>query len=366
MIATRWFEPEKQLICLTVTKLFFEERWGSMGKKRTREQKREADEANYQRRKERDLRIQVVESLRQKISFGESRKDFQDCFGELKEHKIFSFDTYRTYKKQGEHFAKWVKENYPEITKLENTKHLIPEYLDSYPNDSVYTIKTKLSALACILDERTHITLEKSKNGNLYIKRAAPFGVETPKRERANIKRSRKENTVGDKHFSEKSNADLITFHKCVGTRGRSESLMILKGDFKEDENGNLLVDVTRNTKNGRPRHNVPVVGSDKEIALVKKMISGDSNEKVFEKIHSNADIHSYRAVYAARLYLKHARPIEELSNKQIYFPRKDRAGERYDREAMLIVSKALGHNRISVVAQHYFWKIPEVISELD
>ena len=337
-----------------------------MGKKRTREQKKEADEANYQRRKERDLQIQVAESLRQKISFGESRKDFQDRFGELEEHKIFSFDTHKTYRKQGEHFAKWVKENYPEITQLEDTKPLIQEYLDSHPNDSVYTIKTKLSALACILDERSHITLEKSKGGNLYVKKTAPFRIETQKRERANIKRSRKENTVGDKHFSEKNNAALITFHKCVGTRGRSESLMILKGDFKEDENGNLLVDVTRNTKNGRPRYNVPVVGSDEEIAIVKKMISGDPNEKVFEKIHSNADIHSYRAVYAARLYLRYARPIEELDNKQIYFPRKDRAGERYDKKAMLIVSKALGHNRISVVAQHYFWKIPEVRAEIE
>ena len=335
-----------------------------MGKKRTKERKKKVDEANYQRRLEKDLRIQVGDSLREKMAIGESRKEFKERFGELEEHKIFSFETFKTYKKQGEHFAAWVKENYPQITQLEDTRHLIQEYLDSHPNDSIYTIKTKLSALASILNERSHITLEKSKSGNLYIKKTAPFGIETPKRERANIKRSRKENAAGDKHFSEKNNADLITFHKCVGTRGRSESLMILKGDFKKDENGNLLVDVTRNTKNGRPRHNVPVVGSDEEIAVVRRMISGNPNEKVFEKIHSNADIHSYRAVYAARLYLKHARPIEELSNKQIYFPRKDRAGERYDREAMLIVSKALGHNRISVVAQHYFWKIPEVKAE--
>ena len=335
-----------------------------MGKKRTKEQKKKADGANYQRRKERDLRIQVGDSLREKMAIGESRKEFKENFGELEEHKIFSFDTFKTYKKQGEHFAAWVKENHPQITQLEDAKHLVQKYLDSYPSDSVYTKKTKLSALACILDERSHINLEKSKSGTLYIKKTAPFGIETQKRERANIKRSRKKNTVGDKHFSEKNNADLITFHKCVGTRGRSESLKILKGDFKEDKDGNLVVDVTRNTKNGRPRYNVPIVGSDEEIATVKRMIAGDPNERVFERIHSNADIHSYRAVYAARLYLKHARPLVVLNNEQIYFPRKDRAGERYDRKAMRIVSEALGHSRISVVAQHYLWKIPEVMVE--
>ena len=333
-----------------------------MGKARDKKFKK----ANYDRKKGNDLRIQVGESLRGKMAIGESRKEFKERFGEIVEHKIFSYSTFNTYKKQGEHFAKWVKEHYSGITRLEDAKHLIQEYLDSYPNDSIYTKKTKLSALACIFDEREHITLEKSKSGNMYIKKTAPFGIETQKRERASIKRSRNENTVGDKHFSEKNNADLITFHKCVGTRGRSESLKILKGDFKEDKDGHLLVDVTRNTKNGRPRYNVPVVGSNEEIAVIKRMISGNPDEKVFEKIHSNADIHSYRALYAARLYLRHARPIEELSNEQIYFPRKDRAGERYDRKAMIIVSEALGHSRISVVAQHYLWKIPEVIAEME
>ena len=34
---------------------------------------------------------------------------------------------------------------------------------------------------------------------------------------------------------------------------------------------------------------------------------------------------------------------------------RKERAGEVYDKQAMEIVSKNLGHNRISVIAQSLF-----------
>lgn len=36
---------------------------------------------------------------------------------------------------------------------------------------------------------------------------------------------------------------------------------------------------------------------------------------------------------------------------------RKDRAGEVLDKRAMAIVSKNLGHNRISVIAQSYLYK---------
>ena len=75
---------------------------------------------------------------------------------------------------------------------------------------------------------------------------------------------------------------------------------------------------------------------------------------KVWVKVPQNADIHSYRADYASRIYLKYARPIEELPRKERYICRKDKRGVVYDRAAMLEASRALGHNRISVVGEHY------------
>ena len=75
---------------------------------------------------------------------------------------------------------------------------------------------------------------------------------------------------------------------------------------------------------------------------------------KVWEKVPSSADIHDFRAQYASRIYSSYARPIEKIPRKERYICRKDKAGIVYDKAAMLEASKALGHNRISVVGEHY------------
>lgn len=78
------------------------------------------------------------------------------------------------------------------------------------------------------------------------------------------------------------------------------------------------------------------------------------SSTKVFPYVHSKADIHGYRAIYASRLYKNMARPVESLKAPEKYICRKDKAGVVYDKKAMQIVSQALGHNRISVIANSY------------
>ena len=89
----------------------------------------------------------------------------------------------------------------------------------------------------------------------------------------------------------------------------------------------------------------------------MERIRSTPSGEKVWQHIHTSADIHGYRA---------HARPIEEIPydrvNKgtgrkfqsDVYTCRKDESGKKLDKKAMLICSKALGHNRIEVVANNY------------
>ena len=90
----------------------------------------------------------------------------------------------------------------------------------------------------------------------------------------------------------------------------------------------------------------------------------------MFEKVSKNADIHSYRSDYATALYKQYARPINEIPydrlnvgtgrwyQSEVYVCRGDRAGTKYDKQAMLIVSNALGHNRLSVIAGHYLQDI--------
>ena len=74
----------------------------------------------------------------------------------------------------------------------------------------------------------------------------------------------------------------------------------------------------------------------------------------MFAKVHTHADIHSYRSEYATALYEKYARDINSLDKKELYCCKKDLNGVKYDRQAMKIVSSNLGHNRISVIADHY------------
>lgn len=66
------------------------------------------------------------------------------------------------------------------------------------------------------------------------------------------------------------------------------------------------------------------------------------------------------------QMYKSYARPLDQIPydrvNKgtgkrfqgDIYTCRKDESGKKLDRQAMKKCSKALGHNRISVVADNY------------
>lgn len=121
---------------------------------------------------------------------------------------------------------------------------------------------------------------------------------------------------------------------------------------------------LVRNGKGGRERLS-PIIGKNAE-QIVERIRNIPDGEKVWQHVHKCADIHAYRAEYATDIYRKYARPIEEIPydkvNKgtgkryqsEVYSCRKDEAGKKLDKVAMLVCSKALGHNRISVVADNY------------
>ena len=103
----------------------------------------------------------------------------------------------------------------------------------------------------------------------------------------------------------------------------------------------------------------------------MEAVVRGTKNNHV----SSAADIHSYRADYATRVYLSAARDISGLKGEKIdyteltgkvskngsriyksavYYCRGDQKGLALDRAAMIIASQNLGHNRESVVGEHY------------
>lgn len=287
------------------------------------------------------LTKQIQDNFDSKLAIGESKyKAKKD--GTFKD-KIYSWQTYKTYMKQANEFAKYCKENYKCRT-LDECRKYVNEWLQKGIDRglSAYTQKLNTCSLA-----------------KLYSCSSSDFGVKTDVRHRANITRSRGEK-VRDKHFSEDRNKELVEFCKSTGLR--REELKCLTGDKLIYENGAYKILVNSGSKGGRPRK-APVIGN---VDLVVNLMRNAGHNKVFEKVKSGADIHSYRSKYATSLYKSLARPIESIPydkvNKgtgrayqsEVYVCRADLKGVKFDKVAMLEVSRALGHNRISVIAEHY------------
>lgn len=324
-----------------------------------------------------DLHQQAYERLTGMQAFGESKR--AAVAAGTDREKIFSFNTYKSYWKHIKYFIKYVRETYPKCTTMKSAKRYVNEWLQLRADQglSAWTIQLEAKAL-----------------GKYY--GIAPDDEDyfkPPKRNREDIKRSRGDR-VRDQHFSKTNNDELIKF--CKGTGLRRSELGELRGkdlmtreqieaeisrleqiddrtqaDTKRLEmlqdtrlfEGDYFTHV-RNGKGGRERVS-PIFGPNTE-QIVERIRNTPAEEKVWQHVHRSADIHGYRAEYATAIYKAHARDIKDIPfdrvnqgtgkkyQSQVYTCRKDEAGRKLDKAAMLICSKALGHNRISVVADNY------------
>lgn len=326
-----------------------------------------------------DLHQQAYDRLTEMQAFGTSKKE-SVANGTAKD-KIFSYKTYEAYWKHTKYFIKYIQANHPECTTLKAAKQYMNEWLQMRTDEgkSAWTIHLEAKAL-----------------GKLFgIDPTDEQYFQPPKRERQKITRSRVDR-VRDKHFSKSNNDELIKF--CKGTGLRRSELLDLRGkdlisraeiedeisrlekqqNETHDPNRERWLDMLRDTrmfkseyfthvrcgKGGRVRMS-PIIGANAE-QIIERMRNTAPEEKVWQHVSENADIHGYRAEYATAIYKAHARAIEDIPydrvNKgtgrkfqgDVYVCRKDEAGRKLDKAAMLICSKALGHNRISVVADNY------------
>ncbi len=331
------------------------------------------------------LHQQAYDRLNSMIAFGESKRAAL-VKGET-EGKIYSYATYKTYKKHINYFLRWIKETHPECKNLKAAKQYVKNWLtlrseqvdDKGNHLSAYTIHTESAALSKLFG----------------IPKDSPDRFVPPKRERKSIKRSRLA-VDNDKHFSKSNNDELIRF--CCGTGCRRNVLEKLTGDdlwnrdrihkeivaiksqrFKNEEESKrlavLLDAVTtfpeenwfilhKKDKGGKYRL-APVIGPDKEL-IITRMKMTPKDKRVWLHVNSHADIHSYRSIYATILYKQYARDISsipydrinqgsgKLYQSGVYVCRSDEKGKKLDRKAMFMCSKALGHNRISIVAGNY------------
>lgn len=283
------------------------------------------------RNKKNTIKDEVYQRLSKMFKEGKGRNRHEDKKHGLDRQYIYSERTYRTYMNEAKHFRLWISENHPECRHLRDCRKYVNEYLQSLIDDgkSAYTITTRKAALVKL------------------------FGVdysafmETPSRYRRNITRSRYE-TEYDKHISAKTEAYWAKITSATGLR-ISELTRIRGTDIKQI--GELYyLHVQRGTKGGRDRYAL-VLDAD-----VAKQIELAGDRPAFPSVPKAFDNHHYRGEYAKRLYNIYARPADDIPPENRYIMRADRKGTILDKKAMKSVSECLGHNRISVIAQHYLY----------
>ncbi len=302
-------------------------RWNKKRKKR----KEKALQQKESYRKTARLRLQAM------LKAGMGSKRSKDKAEADTKNKIYSKATFETYKQQFRHFADWLEKAHPEAFTLEDARGFVDEYLRHLIEleRSAYSISTAKAAIAKVMGVE-----------------ATQF-IATPPRLRADIKRSRGV-AERDKHISDKKEEELARFTSATGLR-RKEMTMIRAEDLFF-ENGQAYLNVDKGTKGGKSRVAKIVGKTEAETKEIVKWIQSKEG-RLFYKLSSNYDNHYYRATYANRLYNQLKRDIADIPTEDKYIMRKDRAGEVYDKQAMLQISRALGHNRISVIAQSYLYQ---------
>ena len=336
---------------------------------------------------QRDLIQQVNDRLTKMLHAGEGTSKKEAIANGTDRDKIFSYSTYNSYFKHCKYFARYIKEKHPECRNLKQAKPYVNEWLQHRVDNGGLNGKP-LSAWT--------ITLEREALGKLYgIRPDDQDFFQAPQRHRADIVRSRGD-AVRDRHFSEKNNDEFVKFCKGTGCRrnvmerleGRDlttradieKEIQRLQGKMErtqaEEKHLAVLKDAReqfpdqeyfllhRGDKGGRERYS-PIIGTNTG-KIVSRMKSTAPDEKVWKHVPGNADIHGYRGEYATAIYKMYARPIDEIPfdkvNKGtgkrfqggVYVCRKDESGKKLDKEAMMKASKALGHNRLEIVANNY------------
>ena len=279
--------------------------------------------------KNKSIIYQVKEILEQKLRIGES-KHLAKQQG-VSTDGIYSWGTYNTYLAKSYAFAKWSKEQHGCKTLADARRH-VDDYIKSYIDRgyTAHTQKTIANSLA-----------------KLYGCSTTDF-IPTQPRNRKNITRSRM--GKASSRFSESKNQEFVDF--CRATGLRRHEIKFLKPEnlgFDEATKKYMLVDIKG--KGGRLR-DCPILSKE----AVERMKNTPAGQRIWNKIPYNADIHSYRADYCKAVYNLCSRPITEIPQKERYYCRNELKGVVYDKRAMAIASRALGHNRIEVIASNYLY----------
>ena len=246
---------------------------------------------------------------------------------------IYSIKTMQTYLQVANEYGNWLKEQ--GIKKPEDydiAKSMTRDYLEYRDAQglSAWTINRDRAALSKIFGERIEYdTTTRTKD----------------------ITRSRFECEY-EKHYNPQGKyKPLFDFCKATGLR-RHEVEQIKPTDLKERD-GRYFV-IVEQGKGGKYRESFILPQYHREVLELFKNRQGE--EKLFDKVPKNIDIHSLRGQYAKSVYnhiIEHKEDKDFLRAdyncklKGTYYMRGDFKGNNFDKEYVEVVSKCLGHNRI-------------------
>ena len=270
---------------------------------------------------------QAQERLLSMAAFGESKHiDKQLHGGKPAPDKIYSSTTMTDYIHAAARFCGWARDTHGCRT-LEDARQYTGDYLAHRVDNnlSAWTVRQDAAAL-----------------GKLYGCATTELGAELPSRNRCDIIKHRNDDYSAGGHYSEANHPDIRDICVSTGLR-RCELEQLRPEDVTRDHDGTVRVHV-RSGKGGKER--IVEALDDKPYMWAQEAAERDS-ERVVDNIPCRAPIHAYRADFAARMYDRIADP-----DAHTYQCRGD-VSACYDREAMLAVSRALGHERLAVVVTY-------------
>lgn len=279
--------------------------------------------------KNQKIGVVLQRALRDGCAFGSSRHTAKQD-GTADDH-IYSTKTYKTYSETAVRpFGEWAQAHGIHRD-AQACADAVPAYLEELRERG-------LSAASV----STH------KAGLCKAFHLAGYDIETEtiSRPREDITRSR-----GDysERFNSDRHADLVNFVHSTGLR-RRELETLTRDALRVDDEGEQYLHIKG--KGGKERDVYPF--GDHAEEAIEKVANTPAGEKVWGTQPSYVPMHRMRAEAAAILYHQHARPLDELERAEKYFCQRDKAGEVYDRAALMVVSHTLGHNRLDVVVSHY------------
>lgn len=307
--------------------------------------------------RQKNIKIQLHNRIDDMLRIGESKHMAKQAYRNAceannlkwnpsKAEGIYSTQTAESYRQTVNEFCGWLKENKPEVWNSKSldkvTSEVAYDYLKHRESKglSAYTVSKDMAAL----NKSLNLTLSK-KEGNLE------------NRSYKNVTRSRGQ-CEHDKKYNAANYGKQIEVSKAFGLRRESISsgkYAVQESSFYKKD-GKVYCSVIE--KGGRFR-NAPCL--DRYAASISSQYKVPertshptkasfiqnyaSGEKLFDNYTKKIDNHAFRGEYARELY-KQICEDKGLDTQCIQ--------GKYENDVLKEVSEALGHNRISVVVEHY------------